>query len=395
MRERIRQLASEDLANVRALRREMHRHPELAHEEFETQRLIERELDRLGISHHRVAETGVLGIIEGRNPGRVVLLRADMDALPIQEETGLDYSSEFSGKMHACGHDGHTAGLLGAAYILKNLSDDFDGTVKLMFQPAEETDGGAQPMIEEGILENPRVEAAFGLHLAGHLPEGQIDVRYGAMYGAPDEFRLLIKGRGGHAASPEQTIDPISIGVQIIQSAQFLLTRRLDPVRPAVISFTSFHAGEGLNVIPETAEIGGTIRTLYPDTREAAARYLQETIASICTVNGASFDFEFMPSYPPLINDPAMTDLLKAALISQFGSKSIGEQPFPSLGAEDFAFLAVNVPSSYFLLGIHEEGKPEPVHHHPAFAWNDEVLELGSQALARVALDFLASEESE
>ena len=391
MRDRIEQLAQQALPEVKRIRRQLHAHPELGHEEFETQKLVIETLNALGIPNHPLAGTGVVGLIEGNHPGKTVLLRGDMDALPIHELADVEYKSTVDGLMHACGHDGHTAGLLGAAMVLNQMKDDIHGRVKLMFQPAEETDGGAEPMIREGLLEEPKVDAAFGLHLAGHLPHGTLQVRYGAMYGAPDEFELVIHGRGGHAASPEQTIDPIAIAVQIISNAQFLLTRRLDPVKPAVISFTKIHAGEGLNVIPETCSVGGTIRTLYPDTRAFVSTELETIIRSLCEVHGATYSFNFMPSYPPLINDDAMTDLAKQALQAQMGTSLVSDAPFPSLGAEDFAFLAEAVPSSYYLLGIHEEGKPMPVHHHPEFAWNDDVLEVSSATLARVAIEFLNS----
>ncbi len=385
----IQALAHKNLQKMIDARRFIHENPELAHEEFETQKYVQNVLDQLGIENFKLANTGVVGLIYGDKPGKTVLLRADMDALPIQETANVPYKSQVDGKMHACGHDGHTAGLLGAAMILNDLKHEIKGCVKLMFQPAEETTGGALPMIEEGILNNPTVDAAFGLHLGGHIEQGKLQVRYGAMYGAPDEFEIIIKGKGGHAANPEQTIDPISIAVQFIQNAQFLLTRRIDPIKPALISFTKIHAGDGLNVIPEECSIGGTIRTLYPESRHLVSTLLKETLTSLCELNGAQFEFDYMPSYPPLINDDAMTHLLKNSFISAFGEGQVLEQEFPSLGAEDFAFLALEVPSSYYNVGIKEEGKDEPIHHHPEFQWNDEVLEVCSASLATIAIDFL------
>lgn len=392
MKEIIQQLAQKHLESIRTIRRYLHQHPELAHEEFETQKLVCQELEALGIDYQIVAGTGVLGIIRGAHPGRTVLLRADMDALPVEETAEVSYHSLVPGKMHACGHDGHTAGLIGAAKILNEIKADLHGNVKLMFQPAEETDGGALPMIEAGILENPKVSASFGLHLGGHLEAGNIHVKHGAMMGAPDEFEIEIIGRGGHAASPEQTIDPISLAVQFIQSAQFILTRRLDPVKPAVISFTTIHAGEGLNVIPETLTLGGTIRTLYPETRELIKGYIEETLNQICQLNGAQAKFNYFPSYPPLINDHHMTDFIQAQLTNLLGEERVAEMPQPSLGAEDFAYLAQAIPSSYYYVGIKEDGKPEPVHHHPAFAWNDDVLAVCSQSLAWIAYQYLNQE---
>lgn len=389
MRETILSLSKDNLAQMKEIRRHLHQHPELAHEEYETQKYVESVLDSLDIPHYRLADTGVVGIIEGAKPGKCVLLRGDMDALPVEEKADVEYKSLVSGKMHACGHDGHTAGLLGAAMILNSMKDEISGTIKLMFQPAEETDGGALPMIQEGLLENPKVDAAFGLHLGGHIPHGKVEVRYGAMYGAPDEFELIIHGVGGHAASPHQTVDPISIAAQIINNAQFILTRRLDPVKPCVVSFTTIHAGEGLNVISDTCTLGGTIRTLYPETRESIQKYMEELIESICTLNGATYSYTFFPSYPPLINDEAMTQHVEASLSDLLGEEVVQRQEFPSLGAEDFAFLNLEVPASYYNVGIWEEDKKEPVHHHPEFAWNDDVLETTAATLAKVAYDYL------
>lgn len=385
----IKSLAKKHLDAMVKARRHFHQNPELAHEEFLTQAYVIEVLNELGIDNHVLAGTGVVGLIKGNHPGKTVLLRGDMDALPIHEETELEFKSLIDNKMHACGHDGHTAGLLGAAMILNEMKDQMHGNVKLMFQPAEETTGGALPMIKEGLLENPKVDAAFGLHLGGHLPHGEIEVRYGAMYGAPDEFELKIIGKGGHAANPEKTIDPISIAVQFMSDAQHILTRRIDPVKPAVISFTKIHAGDGLNVIPEICEIGGTIRTLHHDTREMVSSLLQETLKSICDLNGAGYEFEFMPSYPPLINNDAMTQHVEESLSLLYGGDKVVRQAFPSLGAEDFAYLAEHVPASYYNVGIWEEGKEEPIHHHPKFAWDDSVLEICAGSLAHVAIEFL------
>lgn len=385
----IKKYAHQFLPAMQEARRFFHQNPELAHEEYETQKYVQQTLDALGIENHQLFGTGVVGLIQGAHPGKTVLLRADMDALPIHEEADVPYRSGIDGKMHACGHDGHTAGLLGAAMILNEMKDSIHGNVKLMFQPAEETDGGAQPMIDEGILLNPNVDAAFGLHLAGDVEHGKLQVRYGAMYGAPDEFEIVIRGRGGHAASPEQTIDPISIAVQFIQNAQHILTRRIDPVKPAVISFTKIHAGDGLNVIPEVCHIGGTIRTLYPDTRAIVSEMLEQTLNASCELHGATYEFSFLPSYPPLINNQEMTALVQDSLSGYFGADQVIEKEFPTLGAEDFAFLTLAVPASYYNVGINREGYDEPVHHHPKFAWDDEVLEVTSASLATVALDFL------
>lgn len=389
MENRIKQLAMQYLPRMKEIRRYLHQNPELGHEEFLAQQCVIDVLEELGIEYTKVAGTGVLGIIHGGKPGKTVLLRADMDALPVEELADVPYKSLKEGLMHACGHDGHTAGLLGVAMVLNEIKAELKGTVKLMFQPAEETDGGALPMIQEGILENPKVDAAFGLHLGGDIDYGKIAVKEGPMMGAPDEFEIEIIGRGGHAAHPNQTIDPISIAVQFINNAQHILTRCLDPIKPAVVSFTTIHAGTGLNVIPESLKLGGTIRTLHEDIREQIPTLLERLLQSLCESYGAQYNFEFMPSYPPLVNDLAMTELLYQSMVNLLGETEVFKQEFPTLGAEDFAFVAKYVPASYYYVGIHETGKPMPVHHHPLFQWNDDILSRCCETLAYIAFSYL------
>ena len=395
MEKRIKELATKFLPLMQEVRRDLHKHPELAYTEWRTAQMVEAILNRLEIPNERVFNTGVLGTIEGKKPlaegqePHVVLLRADMDALPIQEAVDVEFKSIVDGVMHACGHDGHTAGLLGAAMILQNIRDSFSGVIKLMFQPAEETEGGARQMIEAGILENPHVEAAFGLHLFGGAKEGEVAVKSGPLYGAPDEFEIKIFGSGGHAAEPQKTIDPISIAVQFMANAQHILTRRINPVHPAVVSFTSVHAGTGLNVIPDEAYIGGTIRTLHQDTRKEIPEYLEKLLADLTHSHGATYEFKYMPSYPPLVNDPAMTVFARTSIEKVIGAENVYEEEEATLGAEDFSYVAEAVPASYYLVGIKQEGKTEPIFHHASFAWNDEVLAISAATLAQVAYDFV------
>jgi len=393
MQETIKKLANQYLAPMQEIRRDLHRHPELAYQEQRTSKIVQTVLKQIGVPYEVVFNTGVLATIKGTKPRtdkeRVVLLRADMDALPIQEATDVEFKSMVDNVMHACGHDGHTAGLLGAAMILHAMRDSFSGTIKFMFQPAEETEGGARQMIEEGILENPRVDAAFGLHLYGGAMHGEVAVKPGPLNGAPDEFEIKIIGAGGHAAEPHKTIDPINIAVQFMSNAQNILTRKIDPMHPAVISFTQIQAGSGLNVIPEEASIGGTIRTLHKDTREDIPKLLEQFLADITHANGATYEFVYTASYPPLINDPAMTHFAKTAISKVVGADKTLELEEASLGAEDFSYLTEAVPGSYYLVGIREPGKPEPLFHHPSFAWNDEVLAISAATLAQVAYDFL------
>jgi len=378
---------------MQEIRRDLHRHPELAYEEKRTAKIVRAVLNQIGVEHEVVFNTGVLATIKGTKPTtekeRVILLRADMDALPIQEATDVPFKSTVDNVMHACGHDGHTAGLLGAAMVLNAMRDTFSGTIKFMFQPAEETEGGARQMIEEGILENPTVDAAFGLHLFGGAMLGEVAVKSGPLNGAPDEFEIKIIGSGGHAAEPHKTVDPINIAVQFMANAQNILTRKIDPMHPAVISFTTVHAGTGLNVIPEEASIGGTIRTLHKDTRTIIPQLLEQFLADITHANGATYEFVYTESYPPLINDAAMTAFAKESITKIVGAEHTFELEEASLGAEDFSYLTEAVPGSYYLVGIREPGKPEPLFHHPSFAWNDEVLAISAGTLAQIAYDFL------
>jgi len=393
MEEKIKKLAQKYLPEIIEIREHLHKYPELAYEEEKTAQVIEKVLDKYDIPHTRLFNTGVVGIIEGKKPGKVVLLRGDMDALPILEQADIPYKSVVDNVMHACGHDGHTANLLGVGMILTKLKNEFSGTVKLMFQPAEETEGGARQMIGLGILENPKVDAAFGLHLMGTLEEGKVEVKHGPMMGAPDEFTCRIMGRGGHAASPEQCIDPISVAVQFMNNAQHILTRRLDPMKPALISFCRIHAGDGLNVIPNEIEVGGTIRTLYPEIRKQLPELLEKMLNHVCAANDATYELNYHPSYPPLINDAAMTDLAQRAITKIVGIENVSESPLASLGAEDFAYLCEAVPSTFYYVGIHEAGKPEPIHHHPEFTWRSECLEICMATLSQVAVDFLSADQ--
>lgn len=400
MEKRIKELAKKYLPMMQEIRRDLHTHPELAYNEYRTSKVVQAILTKLGIEHQVVFNTGVLGLIHGTKPladgqqPHVLLLRADMDALPIQENVDIPFKSTVENVMHACGHDGHTAGLLGAAMILTELRDTFSGTIKLMFQPAEETEGGARQMIEEGILENPTVEAGFGIHLYGGAKLGEVGVKSGALYGAPDEFEIKIIGSGGHAAEPEKAIDPVNIAVQFMSNAQNILTRRINPMHPAVISFCSVHAGSGLNVIPDDAYVGGTIRTLNPDTRQAIPQLMEQMLADVCHANNATYEFNYYPSYPPLINDEQMTNFARTSIAKIVGEKNVLEIAEANLGAEDFSYVCEAIPASYYLVGIGEEGKPEPIFHHSSFAWNDEVLAISAATFAQIAYDFLNQTEN-
>ncbi|WP_026896050.1 M20 metallopeptidase family protein [Clostridiisalibacter paucivorans] len=389
-KERIVELSKKYYDRYVELRHEIHMYPETAFEEERTAKLVANELEKLGIEVYRnIGKTGVLGIIRGKYPGHTVLLRADMDALDIQEEADVPYRSKVKGKMHACGHDGHTAGLLGAAMILNELKDEIHGNIKLVFQPAEEDSGGAKPMIDEGILENPKVDVAFGCHLWGDIKEGNIMVKYGPMMAAPDKFIIKVIGKGGHASMPHKTIDPITISAQVINSMQTIVSRKVSPLKSAVISFGSINGGLAHNVIPNVIEMSGTVRTFDDDLRKWIPEAMEKTLKGIVELNDASYEFDYIEHFPPLINNDEMTDL-----VSQSVSKVVGEENIiignePNMGGEDFAYFAQAVPSCFFFVGIApDEDNPIP-HHHPHFAWDDKNLLVSSQSLAMIALDYL------
>lgn len=389
-KEKVVEFSQKNYDRIVELRHKFHMYPETAFEEFETAKTVVEELKRLNIEvSSNIAKTGVVGLIKGGYPGKTVLLRADMDALAIQEEANVPYKSRIPGKMHACGHDGHTAGLLGAAMILNEIKDELHGNVKLIFQPAEEDDGGAKPMIQEGVLENPHVDAAFGCHVWGSLKEGDIQVKHGPLMASPDKFIFKVKGRGGHAAMPHKLIDPISIVAQVISTMQTIVSRRVDPLESAVISFGSIHGGENHNVIPNEVVVTGTIRTFDQDIRKWIPKTMENILKGVTQACDASYEYQFIEHFPPLINDKNMTDLVKQSVAKIVGEDHVFEADQPSMGGEDFAFFAEAVPASFFLVGIAPDEDKPVVHHHPQFAWDDKNLLIVAQTMATVAIDFL------
>lgn len=375
------------------LRHFFHRHPELAFNEFMTADRIAGVLTDLGIEvQSGIAETGVVGLIRGGRPGRTVLLRADMDALPIQEAAPVDYRSEIPGRMHACGHDGHTAGLLGVAMILQELRDEISGNIKLLFQPAEEDTGGALPMIEAGVMADPPVDAAFGCHLWGSLPAGYVEFKKGALMASPDSFEITLTGRGGHAAMPHRAIDPVIMAAQVIEQTQTVISRRLDPLLPAVISITMIHGGKAHNVIPDEVTLAGTIRTFDPAVRDWIPQVFEEIIRGVTQSHGGSYTFRVDRRYPPLINDEDMTDLAAAAAGRILGALQVRWAERPTMGGEDFAYFAEAVPGCFWFVGIAPGDDVTVNHHQPLFQWSDQNLLPLMQTLAQTALDFLSAD---
>lgn len=389
---RINELCEKHYHRIVEIRHQIHMYPEVGYEEFKTSQLVVDELTKLGIEvKTNIAKTGVIGLIKGKYPGKTVLLRADMDALKVQEETDIEFKSKVPGVMHACGHDGHTAGLLGAAMILNELKDELHGNVKLMFQPDEEIQGGAKPMIDEGVLENPTVDAAFGAHLWGGVKEGKAGVKHGPMMASPDIFNIKIIGKGGHGGVPQASIDPIPIMSQVINSFQTIVSRKNNPLKPLVISCCYVKSGveNCHNAIPTEALIGGTVRTFDEETRVFAEKSLEEMLKGITTCQGATYEYEYIRQFPPLVNDDKMTDLAATSISKVIGSENVFELEEPSMGGEDFAYIAQSVPSAFVFVGISEDKNHPILHHNSKFSWDDKHMKVLSKSLSQIAIDYL------
>jgi len=362
-------------------RRDFHAHPELGYEEHRTSRIVEEELKRLGYQTVRVAGTGVIGIIGSGEP--VVALRADMDALPIQEENDVPYKSRIPGKMHACGHDAHTAMLLGAAHILKQINKP-KGTIKLIFQPAEEIGTGGDEVVKSGAVDD--VQAFFGLHVWPFFPTGVVGIKEGPLLASCDDFKIRIKGKGGHPSAPNHSIDPIAVAVDMVNAFQKIASREVDPVEPFVISVTSIQAGNTYNVIPEEGTIMGTIRAVSEETREFALKRLQEIARKYADGMRCSIDFEILDSMPPTINDPELARFAREVL----QGFRIVDIPKPVMGSEDFSFYSRVAPGLYLVLGTgnEEKGTTFP-NHHPRFDIDEDALWVGTAVYAILGLKAL------
>lgn len=373
---------------VKKIREELHKYPETDFNEFKTKSIIERELTNIGIEFATYAKTGTVAVIEGNNPGKTVLLRADIDGLPIREETEVEYKSLNNGFMHACGHDVHTACLLGAAKILNEIKNNLCGNVKLVFQPAEEGVGGAKPMIEEGVLTSPNVDAAFAMHVEPLEHVGNIQLRDGAVMASPDEFTIKVHGVGGHGSMPHKCVDPIAISSQIINEFQKLARTSVNPFNPCVISVCSVHSGTCPNVIPSEAVIEGTVRTFDEAVRKNTAELLKKKANEICALSGGSCEFEFRFLYPPLINDTDMNKVVKSAAQTITAVDKIVYLNNPSMAGDDFSYFAKEVPSAYFKLGVGNKLLNYPIHS-PMFNIDNKALAIGADLFAEIAVKFL------
>ncbi len=372
-------------------RRDFHMFPEPGLEEFRTAGIVAKELKKLGLEVQTgIAVTGVVGLLKGHKPGKTVLLRADMDCLKMDELNDVPYKSQNPGLMHACGHDAHTAWLLGTARILSQMTDKFSGNIKFVFQPAEEGPGGAERMIAEGVMENPHVDVAFGAHISSQVKEGYVNIKDGPMTAAPDFFDLTIQGKGGHSSRPEECIDPLSIGHQVYSNLMTIMNRKISAFDNLVISITKFQAGSANNVIPDSASLGGSIRSVNPELRAQLPEMFEKLIKGVVESHGASYTFEYNHLYPATINDKASTDLVREAVTELYGEDKINEMTQSSMGGEDFSYFLEKVPGSFISIGAKKEDLGFDVpHHHPKFDIDETVLSKGSAILAETALLYL------
>ncbi len=376
------------LAELTALRRDIHAHPELAFDENRTADLVAAELTRYGLEVHRgIAKTGVVGVLRAGTSGRMIGLRADMDALPLCEMNEFPHHSRYQGKMHACGHDGHTAMLLGAARYLAG-QPDFDGIAVFIFQPAEEAEGGAAVMIEDGLFERFPVEAVFGLHNWPGIPVGQMMVMPGPVMAGTCGFEITVRGHGCHAAMPHQGVDAIVTGAQLVQALQTVVSRNLHPCESAVVSVTQFHAGEAWNVIPEEVVLRGTIRSFKPEVQETVERSIERLCSGIAAANGAQINVHFDHRYPATVNSTNEAHFCQRVAAEVFGGEHVLTDILPSMGAEDFAYMLREKPGCYVWLG-NGPGTGGCTLHNPHYDFNDELLTLGVSYWVHLVRRFL------
>jgi amidohydrolase len=372
-----------------AWRRDLHAHPELGFEEVRTSALVADKLRAFGLDevHTGIAKTGVVGVLRAGAAGRAIGLRADMDALPIDEPTGLPYASKHTGRMHACGHDGHTTMLLGAARYLAETRN-FDGTIYFIFQPAEEMRGGGRVMIEEGLFERFPAEQVFGMHNWPRIPAGRFAMRPGPVMAAADRIEIHLTGDGGHGAMPHFARDPLIAGAQIVSALQTIVARNADPVDRAVVSITQFHAGTTDNVIPGAAFLGGTARSFSPEMRALIERRLGEIARGIGQALQVEVDCRYERGYPATVNSEAETELAATAAAEIVGGDQVDRAPAPVMGAEDFAFMLERRPGAYVFIG-NGGGADAPMVHNPDYKFNDQILPYGASYWARLAEQLL------
>ena len=389
MREKLKKDAEEIAGQVVEWRRDFHRNPEVAFQEKRTASVIRQYLENLGIPVTECAETGLRGILQGDPGGKTVALRADIDALPLKEEGDKEYISQNPEAAHCCGHDGHMAILMGAVKLLSERKNEFKGNVIFLFQPSEERiPGGAKRMIEEGALEG--VDTIFGLHLWVPLPTGAVGVVKGPMMAQPDAFTIIVRGKGGHGSMPHQTVDPILVASQIVVNAQSIVSRNMDPLKPAVVSFGTIEGGTIYNIIPGEVRLTGTVRSFEPEIKNIAKKRIEEIAEGTAKAMGASVEFSYEEGYPPLVNDETMANFVLDVAKRTLGKDKVVDID-PVMGGEDFAYFLEKVPGAFLFLGA-GDGMDFP-HHHPAFDIDENVLPQGVLLMTSLALEYLHQNE--
>jgi amidohydrolase len=373
------------------VRRYLHQYPEVSHQEVKTAQYIREQLENMGLATRSYTGKDIVAYIEGAEPGRTVALRADIDALPVQEETGLPFASQNPGVMHACGHDGHTAILLGVARALTEAKLSFAGRIKLIFQHAEEVvPGGASELVNAGALED--VDAIFGLHLWQNVDSGLLETCPGPIMAGSDSFTIHIQGKGGHGSMPHLTVDPIVIASHLVTQLQTVVSRSMNPLYPSVVSVGQIHAGDTYNIIPDTARLQGTVRYFHPEVQSEIPALIERLANGVCASFGAAAAFEYVKGDPSVINDPQMN-----AIVEQVGRTVMGEEKVkpavPSMAGEDFSYYLQRVPGAYFFLGIRNE-EAAYSHHHPRFTIDENMIPVGSKLLAGIALAYLEQQSS-
>jgi amidohydrolase len=368
---------------TRALRRDFHRHPELGFQEVRTAGIVAQELNQAGLEVSTgIGKTGVVAMLEGDQPGPVVLVRVDMDALPIQEETGAEYASTVAGVMHACGHDGHTAIGLTVARMLQQQRSSLKGAVKLVFQPAEEGLGGAEAMLADGVLSNPRPDTALSVHLWNEKPVGWVGLKPGPVMAAAEIFHIHLQGKGGHGAQPNFTADPVTAAAQIISALQTVVSRNVPPLEAAVLSVTTLRAGDAFNIIPDTAELQGTIRTFKPQVRQRVIERFTQIVEGVANAMGCQATLEVQSITPAVVNDPQLTALAQEVCRKVLPDSQVDANTM-TMGSEDMAFMMQDIPGCYMLVGSANPDKGlDASHHHPRFDVDEESL---TRAAALVA----------
>jgi len=376
------------------LRRDFHQHPELGFEEFRTSQKVMEYLNQLGLEAKQITKTGVVATLQGNQPGPTVMLRADMDALPVEEENDVSYKSVNPGIMHACAHDGHTAMLLVAAKILSRNRDKIAGNIKFVFEPNEENVAALQ-MIEDGVLEDPKVDACFGIHLWSTLESGKMAITAGPVMAGMNHFDLIIKGKGGHTATPQNSIDPILTSASVIQAVQAIQTREISVLQPTIIMFGQIEGGTASNIIPDKVTLKGTMRFLHEineDDEEGPGKRFERIVANTCKAYRADYELDFVSGHPTLVNDRALTEVVKSVAQKVLEGPSTSEQivSYISLAGEDFSEFAARVPGVFYFVGAGNRQKETDFpHHHPRFNIDEDVLKLGVEMHVRTALQYL------